>query len=105
MCWGILGRICKVLAQISEQLAPPGFLSKLCGRGAHLPELKTRGGMRAIKKAGIYTRFAADDGNRTRDLRTTNATHYRLCYISLWLSPTYKLYYRKRVVSIRKIAF
>ena len=25
----------------------------------------------------------ADDGNRTRDLRTTNATHYRLCYISI----------------------
>ena len=24
----------------------------------------------------------ADDGNRTRDLRTTNAVHYRLCYIS-----------------------
>ena len=25
----------------------------------------------------------AADGNRTRDLRTTNATHYRLCYSSL----------------------
>ena len=26
----------------------------------------------------------AADGNRTRDLRTTNATHYRLCYSSLY---------------------
>ena len=26
----------------------------------------------------------AADGNRTRDLRTTNATHYRLCYSSLF---------------------
>ena len=25
----------------------------------------------------------AADGNRTRDLRTTNATHYRLCYNSI----------------------
>ena len=25
----------------------------------------------------------AADGNRTRDLRTTNATHYRLCYSSI----------------------
>ena len=27
--------------------------------------------------------YTAADGNRTRDLRTTNATHYRLCYNSL----------------------
>ena len=26
----------------------------------------------------------AADGNRTRDLRTTNATHYRLCYSSIF---------------------
>ena len=32
----------------------------------------------------MSTKKAADE-NRTRDLRTTNATHYRLCYNSLKL--------------------
>ena len=31
----------------------------------------------------IEQKNKAADGNRTRDLRTTNATHYRLCYNSL----------------------
>jgi hypothetical protein len=32
----------------------------------------------------------AADGNRTRDLRTTNATLYRLSYNSIWLlKPRY----------------
>ena len=35
-----------------------------------------------LKIQGFRSLFRADDGNRTRDLRTTNATHYRLCYIS-----------------------
>ena len=36
------------------------------------------------RKSLVKTRlFTAADGNRTRDLRTTNATHYRLCYTSL----------------------
>ena len=35
------------------------------------------------RKASFFGVLRADDGNRTRDLRTTNATHYRLCYISL----------------------
>ena len=44
--------------------------------------MKARGSFRfrckiAIKKAG--------NRNRTGDLRTTNATHYRLCYTSLYL--------------------
>ena len=35
---------------------------------------------KALENQGF---FRAADGNRTRDLRTTNATHYRLCYSSL----------------------
>ena len=33
-----------VRASYATELTPPGFLSKLRGRGAHLPEPKTRGG-------------------------------------------------------------
>lgn len=36
-----------------------------------------------INVSASYMRAA--DGNRTRDLRTTNATHYRLCYSSIFL--------------------
>ncbi len=35
------------------------------------------------RKAFIFNRFKAADGNRTRDLRTTNATLYRLSHSSL----------------------
>ncbi len=42
--------------------------------------------MFSAKIQGFY--FKAADGNRTRDLRTTNATLYRLSHSSLWFAPT-----------------
>ncbi len=33
-----------------------------------------------LEKAFIFNHFRAADGNRTRDLRTTNATLYRLSH-------------------------
>ena len=42
--------------------------------------------MVSAKIQGLY--FKAADGNRTRDLRTTNATLYRLSHSSLWFAPT-----------------
>ena len=41
----------------------------------------------------------ADDGNRTRDLRTTNATHYRLCYISVFYLIIFITKYSKSTIS------
>ena len=40
-----------------------------------------------IKKSLELSRdfYRAADGNRTRDLRTTNATLYRLSHSSIWL--------------------
>ena len=37
-----------------------------------------------LKIQGFRSLFRADDGNRTRDLRTTNATLYRLSHSSLF---------------------
>lgn len=36
-----------------------------------------------IKKVQFYWTYQAADGNRTRDLRTTNATLYRLSHSSM----------------------
>ncbi len=51
---------------------------------SHAEDKENGNGLISYAKNYVKPRLErADDGNRTRDLRTTNATHYRLCYISL----------------------
>ena len=52
--------------------------------------------MVSAKIQGLY--FKAADGNRTRDLRTTNATLYRLSHSSLWFAPTKCIIARGKIV-------